>query len=164
MEYKTLEIRGAQIMNERFRHFKKGKYGYSFCIDLSKGESVKFGGKPITDPEELVKELEEDMWKVQYTRPTNPMYTPDPFLEVKINFNNKFNPPYIVVNGADYGEDMIGALQSANFKHVNIAINPARPTERNDGSVKRTAYLGSLHADLFEDGEYTPERYADPFA
>lgn len=164
MEYKTLEIRGAKIMSGGFRHFAKGKYGYSFCIDLTEGNEVTFGGKKIIDPNELIKELEDDMWIVQYTRPSSDAYEPTPFLQVKINFDNKFNPPYIVVNGVTYDESTVSALQDARYSHVDVAVNPARPTERRDGSLKRTAYLGSLHVDLAEDGDYVPERYADPFA
>lgn len=164
MDYKTLEIRGAKIMMGGFRHFAKGKYGYSFCVDLSEGDEVTFGGERVTDPNELIQRLEEDKWIVQYTRPTSDAYEPTPFLQVKINFDNKFNPPYIVANGVDYNEKMTPALQEARFSHVDVAINPSRPMERRDGSLKRTAYLGSLHVEFADDGDYAPERYADPFA
>lgn len=165
MEYKTLEIRGAKVMNGGFRHFAKGKYGYSFCIDLSEGDDVTFGGKKVKDPNELIQLMEEDKWIVQYTRPTSEIYEPTPFLQVRINFENKFNPPYIVVDGVPYDEKMTAQLQEARFSHVDVAVNPARPTERRDGSFKRTAYLGSLHVSLAaDDGEYMPERFADPFA
>ena len=165
MEYKTLEIRGANIMGGGFRHFEKGKYGYSFCVDLSQGESVKFGGKEVKDTQELIDLLEQDRWIVQYTRPASDAYEPTPFIQVKINFDNKFRRPYVVVDGVDYTDRMLAQLQRARFANANVAISPSRPMERRDGSLKRTAYLQSLHIDLFnEDGDYEPERFADPFA
>jgi len=165
MEYKTLVIRGARVMPGGWRNFEKGRYGYSFCIDLSDAETVDFGNKRVEDPNELVNLLEDDQWKVQYTQPSSDAYDPTPYLQVKINFDNKINPPYIVVDGRDYNEKMLPQLQKARFKHVNVAINPSRPTERRDGTMKRTAYLGSLHISLADDdGDYVPERYADPFA
>lgn len=165
MAYKTLIIRGAKIMSGGFRNFKKGKYGYSFCVDLSTADEVVFGNEKITDPNELVQKLEDDLWMVQWTRPSSDAYEPNPFLQVRINFDNKFNPPYIVANGVEFDEKMCAQLQDARFKDVKVSISPARPTERRDGSMKRTAYLQSLHVEFDDgDGEYVPERFADPFA
>ena len=124
-----------------------------------------FGNEKIADPNELVTKLEDDLWMVQYTKPSSDTYDPSPFLQVKINFDNKFNPPYIVVDGVDFDEKMTAQLQDARFKRADVSISPARPTERRDGSMKRTAYLQSLHVELDDsDGDYVPERYPDPFA
>ena len=164
MDYKTLEIRGAKIMGGNFRNFRKGKYGYSFCIDLTMADSVHFGDRVIADPNELINALVEDKWDVRYTQPSSAAYEPTPFLQVKINFENKFNRPYVVANGVDLDEKALPTLQDVRFSNVDVAINPSRPTERRDGSFKRTAYLTSLHVDFSEDGDYRPERYEDPFA
>ena len=165
MDYKTLIIKGARIMPGNWRNFKKGRYGYSFCIDLTEADEVTYGGQPVDDYKDLIDILEKDQWIVKYTRPSSDAYEPTPFLQVKINFENKYNPPYVIVDGTPYTEKNIIALQDARFAHADVAVNPSRPTERNDGSFKRTAYLGSLHVDLAGgDGEYVPERYEDPFA
>lgn len=165
MAYKTLTIRGARILPGNFRNFKKGRYGYSFCVDLSQADEVMFGNEKIVDPNDLTAKLEDDLWMVQYTKPSSDAYDPSPFLQVKINFDNKFNPPYIVVDGVDFDEKMTAQLQDARFKRADVSISPARPTERRDGTMKRTAYLQSLHVELDDsDGDYVPERYPDPFA
>lgn len=165
MVYKTLVIRGARIMPGGFRNFRKGKYGYSFCVDLSQAEEVVFGNEKIIDLNDLISRLEADQWMIQYTKPSSEAYDPTPFLQVRINFDNKYNPPYIVANDVDFDERMCAQLQDARFKHANVAISPARPTERRDGTMKRTAYLQSLHVEFDDsDGEYIPERYNDPFA
>jgi len=165
MDYKTLVIRGARIMPGNWRHFEGGRYGYSFCIDLSEADEVTFGNQIYSDPNELIAALEADQWKVQYTNPSSDAYDPTPYLNVKINFNNKVRPPYIFVDGVGYNEKMLPQLQKARFAHTNVAVNPSRPTERNDGTMKRTAYLSSLHIDLAnDDGEYAPDRFPDPFA
>lgn len=160
MDYNTLIIRGAEIMRGGFRHFKKDRFGQSFCIDISRGDEVEFGGTKISDPNELIKLLEEDKWDVRYTTPSSDAYDPTPFISVRINFDSKVREPYVYVDDVKYDERMCEALQDARFSNADVAINPGRPTERRDGSLKRTAYLESMHLMLAEDGY----RRTDPLA
>lgn len=160
MEYNTLIIRGAEIMRGGFRHFRKDRYGQSFCIDISKGDEVIFGGKQITDPNELIKLMEDDKWDVRYTNPSSEAYDPTPFISVRINFESKVRAPYVYVDDVQYDENMVETLQEARFANADIAISPGRPTERRDGTLKRTAYLESMHLVLDEDGY----RRTDPLA
>ncbi len=160
MDYNTLIIRGAEIMRGGFRHFKKDRYGQSFCIDLSRGDEVIFGEKKIVDPNELIKLLEEDKWDVRYTNPSSDAYDPTPFLSIRINFDSKFKEPFVFVDDVRYDEKTLETLQDARFSNVDVAITPARPTERRDGTFKRTAYLESMHLVLAEDGY----RRSDPLA
>ena len=161
MDYKTLIIRGAEIMRGGFRHFKKDRYGQSFCIDISKGDEVIFGDKIITDPNELIKLLEEDKWDVRYTTPSSDAYEPTPFISVRINFDSKFREPFVYVDDNRYDERMVEALQEARFSNADVAISPARPTERRDGTFKRTADLESMHLTLAEDGYTNTDPLAD---
>ena len=60
-----------------------------------------------------------------------------------------------------YDERMVEALQEARFSNADVAISPARPTERRDGTFKRTAYLESMHLTLAEDGYTNTDPLAD---
>lgn len=160
MDYNTLIIRGAEIMRGGFRHFKKDRYGQSFCVDLSRADEVIFGGKKIEDPAQLIQLLEDDKWDVRHTTPSSDAYDPTPFLSVRVNFDSKFKEPYVYVDDVRYDEKTLETLQDARFSNVDVAITPARPTERRDGSFKRTAYLESMHMVLAEDGY----RRSDPLA
>jgi len=97
--------------------------------------------------------LERDGWNVKYLKPRegDEEHEPKPYLPVKVNF--KVRPPTVVMITTNartrLDEDSIGALDWADFKHVDLIVTPYNWTYGAKTGTK--AYLKSMYVTIEED-------------
>lgn len=145
---KNVPIEGARII---FRNFsgKEGTFNAkgqrNFCIAL---------------PDHLADQLKDEGWNVKYLRPRDEMEEPQPYIQVKVSFNNV--PPKVVLVSSHgkslLDEESIGMLDWAELENVDVIFSPY-PWEVN-GKKGVTAYLKTMYATIVEDAfesKYYPD-------
>lgn len=141
----TIIIKNAKII---FRNFsgKKAKFNpagaRNFCT--------------LIENPDLVEKLKEEGWNIKpltRARSHDPDEEPAYFIKVNINYDYKIPPKVFVITGNHkrlLNERNINELDYANFKKVDLAINP-HPWTRDDGSEGMSGYLMSMYATIEED-------------
>jgi len=136
----TVLIENARLM---FRNFAGREQNFNsagdrnFCIMLD---------------DDLASQLEADGWNVKYLKARDEGDTPQPYLQVKVNYG-KGRPPRVIMvtsrNRNDLGADEVGLLDIADMKKVDVLIRPY--DWEVSGKTGRKAYLKTLFAFLNED-------------
>ena len=143
----TILFEDARLM---FRNFsgKEGKFNAAgkrnFCLFL--------------DPETAA-QMAQDGWNVKQLTPRDEQDDPQPYMQVSVNFGGR--PPKIMMvtskGKTPIGEDMAGILDWAEFKNVDLIINPYKWEVQGKSGIK--AYLKSMYATLEEDD--LDKKYSD---
>lgn len=121
------------------------------------GEETQFNRKGdrnfcavIDDPEKAAR-LREDGWNIKELPARDEGDEPTYIINVAVSFEKK--PPRIfMVTGSkkvEIGEEMVGCLDFAEIKHVDLVINPYNWSTRTGAGVK--AYLHTLYVTIEED-------------
>ncbi len=138
-EVSSIVIENARLI---FRNFsgEEGKFNSkgnrNFCVLLE---------------DDLARDLEKDGWNVKYLKPREDGDEPQPYLQVKVRFDNY--PPKVVIitskGKRQLDEDEIGNLDWFIFDKVDVKIRPY-PYDIN-GKSGVSAYLKTMYAILMED-------------
>ena len=120
------------------------------------GEESKFNSKGkrnfcvLLDPE-TAKELEEDGWNVKWPPARENGEERDPYLQVKVSFDN-FPPKVIIVSSQGktrLDADTINTLDYASIETADVIIRPYNYEVNGKKGV--SAYLKSLYVTIQED-------------
>lgn len=145
----NLIVKNAQLMGGPYKNFsgqasaKTPNGARSFCIILD---------------EETAAALIEEGWNVKTTNPTNDRYEPTLYLKVHVSY--AYGEPDIEVfdsearsNGTFFNEKMIGKLDKARIKTVDVNISPSsKKYDHPDGSAPTyAAYLESMNVIIDKD-------------
>lgn len=102
---------------------------------------------------EVAKTFQEDGWNVKFLRPRDEGDEPQPYIEVKVNFNSNGRPPKVVMitSGGNtmLTEETVGLLDFAEITHVDLNIHPYNYSVRGETGV--TAYVRDLYVTVEED-------------
>lgn len=144
MANNNITIEGARI---GFRNFSgaEGRFNpkgnRNFCVFLD---------------DDKARILEEDGWNVKYLKPRNDDENPQPYLQVKVYFNNnpeiRDNMQIILISHGKktrLNEETIQILDWAEIENVDLIIRPY--DWEVSGKTGRKAYLKSIYVTLKED-------------
>lgn len=144
----NLTIENAKIL---FRNFsgKEARFNpagqRNFCV--------------ILDDDNLAKRLVKDGWSVKYLRPREEGDPEQPYLKVKVRFENR--PPKIVLISSSgkttLDEENVNILDWADISNVDLIINPYNWDVNGKSGI--TAYLKTMYVTIEED-EFE-KKYAD---
>ena len=139
MVEKNIIIENASI---GFRNFsgEEGKFNpkgnRNFCIFLDHDLGVT---------------LESDGWNIKWLDPREEGDTPQPYIQVAVNYNNI--PPKIIqiTSGGKtiLDEGMVGVLDWAEIETVDLIVRPYNWEVNGKSGVK--AYLKSMYVTIVED-------------
>ncbi|HAH18439.1 MAG TPA: hypothetical protein DCL29_05460 [Eubacterium sp.] len=138
-EVSSIVIENARLI---FRNFsgEEGRFNSkgnrNFCVLLE---------------DDLARDLEDDGWNVKYLKPREEGDEPQPYLQVKVRFDNY--PPKIVIitskGKRQLDEDEVKNLDWFIFDKVDVKIRPY--TYDINGKKGVAAYLKTMYAILMED-------------
>lgn len=110
--------------------------------------------------EELAAKLEKDGWNVKYTKPREEDDPVKAYVQVSVNYD-KGRPPKVVLISSkgrlDLGVDMVGMVDYADIKTVDLVLNPYSWEVGGKTGVK--AYL--KHAFITLNENELELKYAD---
>lgn len=136
---KSISIENAKIVLRNFSG-KEGQYNppgqRNFCVLLDF---------------DLAKELEHDGWNVRYFRAKEPDEERQPYLPVKVNYNN-FPPKITVINNSGptiIDEESVHILDWAEVQNVDLILRPYNWEVGGKKGVK--AYLKVMYITIVED-------------
>lgn len=138
-ELGTVTIEGAQII---FRNFtgKEGQYN----AEGDRNFAV------ILEPETAERML-KDGWNVKTLEPRDEADDPTPYLPVRVSY--KYRPPKIIMitstSRTPLDEDAVGTLDWAQFKNVDLIVNPSEWHVNGKSGIK--AYLKTMFVTIEED-------------
>lgn len=131
------------------------------------GEASKYNRKGdrnfcvILDPEQA-SEMKNDGWTIRYLKPRDPDDIPQPYMQVKVNFDNI--PPQVILvtrkNKKSLDEDNIEMLDWAELARVDLIIRPYNWTMEGKSGVKgylKTGYFTIVEDDFADRYENIPE-------
>ena len=135
----NLEIESARIV---FRNFsgEEGRFNAkgdrNFCVLLDRRDADI---------------LSKDGWNIKYLHPRDDNEEPQPYLSVKVNYNNI--PPKVVLitsrGKTILDEESVGSLDWAELENVDLVIRPYNWSVNGKSGVK--AYLKSGYFTIVED-------------
>jgi len=107
----------------------------------------------------LAEKLKSDGWNVKELKPREPDDTPQSYLQVSVNYDNR--PPKIVIvtsNGKNVvSEEEVGMLDWAEISNVDLIVTPYNWEFNGRSGIK--AYVKSMYITIEED-EFE-KKYAD---
>lgn len=137
---KEVSIENAKLVFKNFEG-KEGKFNRAgdrnFCILLD-------------DP--IAQDMQENGWNVKFLQPREEGDKPQPYIQVKVNFNGNPSPNIFLVssNGKNrLTEDDVKILDWADIATTDVVIRPY-DWEVN-GKTGRSAYLKTLYVVIVED-------------
>ncbi len=135
----NIKIENARI---GFRNFagKEGKFNNAgrrnFCVFLET---------------EIAEELESDGWNIRWLQPREEGDTPQPYLQVAVQYSNR--PPKVTLvtkhNRTVLDESTIDILDFAEIENVDLMLNPYNWDVQGKQGVK--AYLNVMYVTIVED-------------
>lgn len=100
---------------------------------------------------EIAEAMAKDGWNVKYLKPREDGDEPQAYLQVAVNFGGR--PPRVVMISSrgrvQLGEEEVSILDWAQFKNVDLIINPYEWEVSGKSGVK--AYLKTIYATIEED-------------
>lgn len=146
---KNIAIENARIC---FRNFsgKAGVYNSegqrNFCVVLD---------------DTIAEQLQKDGWNVKYLKPREEGDAPEPYIQVKVRYDNI--PPKVALVSSKgisiLDESSVGMLDFADLSTVDLIISPY--TWDVNGRVGTSAYLKTMYATIVED-EFESKYYHTP--
>ncbi len=131
------------------------------------GEASKYNRKGdrnfcvILDPEQA-SEMKNDGWTIRYLKPRDPDDIPQPYMQVKVNFDNI--PPQVILvtrkNKKSLDEENVEMLDWAELARVDLIIRPYNWTMEGKSGVKgylKTGYFTIVEDDFADRYENLPE-------
>lgn len=103
-------------------------------------------------PDDVANRLIDQGWHVKYLKPREEGEPEQAFIKVKVKFG-KYPPTVVMISGrgqVHLDEDTVKLLDVAQFKNVDLVVNPSRWT-MDDGSEGVTAYLKAGYFTIEED-------------
>lgn len=135
----NLSVENAHIIFKNFSG-KEGKFNppgrRNFCLLLN---------------EEDAKVMKEHGWNIKVLPPRDPDYEPQPYLQVRVAFEN-FPPNIWMIAGGKkthLDEDTVGMLDYAEIKNIDLIVTPY--SWEMSGRSGITAYLKTMYVTIEEN-------------
>lgn len=137
-----VKIKGARII---FRNFSGNRTQFNeegrrnFCV--------------ILDPE-VANQMQKDGWNIKMLKPREEGDAPQPYIQVKVNFNGNRPPKIVMMTGnkqTRVTEEMVQMLDWAEIEWVDVILNPYMYQKRDGSGMGVSAYLKTMYASIVED-------------
>lgn len=133
-------IKNARILFRNFAGQKKkfndeGRRNFCVLLDMN-----------------TAREMEEIGWGVKYLKPREEGDEPQPYIQVKVNYNSNYPPKITIDNGGKQTkvkEDTVDILDWAEIDYVHLTLNPNRWENGNRSGI--SAYLKTMFVYLIPD-------------
>lgn len=137
-----VKIKGARLI---FRNFAGNRTQFNdegrrnFCVILSP---------------EVADDMMKDGWNVKMLKPRDESDSPQPYIQVKVNYNSARPPKIVMMTGdkkTNVTEDMVQMLDWAEIEWADIIVNPYVYEKRDGSGQGVSAYLKTMYASIVED-------------
>ena len=132
---KPIKIKEARIL---FRNFSGNRTQFNdegrrnFCVLLGNG---------------IADEMIKDGWNVKFLKPREEGDVPQPYIQVKVNYNGNRPPKIVMMVGekqTPVTEDMVQMLDWAEIEWVDVILNPYIYDKRDGSGQGVSAYLKTI--------------------